>query len=83
MKMYTEEKDDVDVPDWAADINTGDTIEWESVDTTGQSEVIGWSTRAPLEGCPLIEAPEKIHGPEHISRCEIEKKNFVGVVDDE
>lgn len=83
MTMYTEDEDDVDVPDWAADINIGDTIEWESVDTTGQSEVIAWSTRVPFEGLPVIPAPhDTVDGPAYISRCEIEKKNFVGVVDE-
>lgn len=82
MTHYTEDKDDVDVPDWAADINTGDTIKWETCNSSGESVVIGWGTRPTLEGLPVIPAPhDTVDGPAYISRCEIEKKNFVGVVE--
>ena len=72
---YTDTKANVDVPEWAEQFEIGDDIHWTHDEVGGvqTSEIIGFSTFYDI-GYPVIEPPEQIGGPSHVSECAVTRE---------
>lgn len=66
MKLYTEDKDEVDLPEWVGGYEVGDEIAFINPrkDKVETSEVIGFSTREKNPGLPVIDPPSGLKARE-------------------